>query len=777
MPLPLPDLDDRRWLDLTEEARALIPRHAPQWTNHNVANAGIILMEMRAWLAEQTIYRAGQTTDRHRRKFLRLVGHDPQAPRPAWTMLGLSVAPAAPPLAVPAGVVFDAQVGDGTVPFATRDALTVHPFVIEAVQTAVQADAGPFRDQTRDWRDGFPLAPFGENPTPGAAFHVGFEVLPASAEITLGLQWQWPSDSRAEREALLGEAERARRACRPVKPAIQCPGIVTPPDPPVPLPPHHAVRLVWEVFTGVWTPLRAVDGAAPLNVGEVCDDTRSCTLDGVVRLNLPPTIDKIVVGAVATPLFYLRCRLAEGAFDAPPQLVALLTNAVVAVQSVPAVQTLTLPPDTTVSGVVPSPGAATSIGIGRGADGAIDALTFAPPGPGAPAPHLLAFTAPTATQAGSVTLDIVHVGRGDGTPGQRFTVPEGSIATDTLGVVTRSGTTWESWRMRGDRDASTRADFDVAVDMTRGDLLFGDGESGRVCPNGAEVFVMCRRTLGSAGNVVAGAVTRLAPRIENAVALGGAAAITARNPRPAIGGHDGESIAEATARALNVLYAHERLTDFVQDRGARSLDGQNLDAARQLAAPTNGVDLVDLERLALGVPGTRVARVRAYADLHPDYACMSAPGSVTVVVIPYLPRMRPQPSAGLIGAVRRHLERRRMVTTWLHVTGPTYVVVAVRARIVAETGFRAADIVRRVEDALSAYFDPLTGSADRNGWPFGRDVYRAEILALVRRQRGVGQISDLALIADDNEPSCGNVPVCATSLVAPGQHAIEVVAS
>ena len=776
MPLPLPNLDDRRWLDLTEEARAPIPRHAPRWTNHNVANAGIIVTEMRAWLAEQTIFRAGQTTDRHRRKFLRLVGHDPAAPRPAWAMLGLSIEAGAPALTVPAGVAFEALVGDLTVPFTTRDAVTVQPFGVAAVQTAQQMDAGPFLDQTRDWRDGFPIAVFGENPELGSAFYFGFNSLPAAAEFTIGLQWQWPSDSRAERAALRDEAERERRACRPVKPSIVCPGVVTLPDPPMRLPPHHSTRLVWEVFTGAWTPLLEIDGTKPLGAGEVYDDTRSFTLDGVVRFNLAPTIQKVAIGTVA-PLFYLRCRLVEGTFDAPPQLVALMPNAVVARQSVVATPALELPPGTTVSGVVPTLGVKTGFRIGRNANGAIDTITFAAPGAGDPSPRLFAFTAPQPAQPGSVTLDIVHVGRGDGKPAQRFTVPDVPIAAESLRVHTLSGGAWRSWRVRRDLDASTRGDFDVAVDMTRGDLVFGDGENGRVCPDGAEVFVECRRTLGSQGNVAAGAISRLAPTTENAVTLGGVPMITVRNPRGAVGGRAGEGIAEATARALSMLYAHERLTDFVVERGALSLDGQDLKAAGQLAAPTNGVDLIDLERLALGVPGTRVARVRAYADLHPDYACLSTPGSVTIVIIPYLPRSGPEPSPGLVRAVRRHLERRRMITTWLHVTGPTYVVVAVRARIAAEPGFRSSDIVRRVEDALSAYFDPLAGGAGGNGWPFGRDVYRAEILALVRRQRGVAQIHELALIADGNEPSCGNVPVCATSLVAPGQHAIEVVQS
>ena len=33
--LIIPNLDDRRWIDLVEEARALIPLHAPTWPGHH----------------------------------------------------------------------------------------------------------------------------------------------------------------------------------------------------------------------------------------------------------------------------------------------------------------------------------------------------------------------------------------------------------------------------------------------------------------------------------------------------------------------------------------------------------------------------------------------------------------------------------------------------------------------------------------------------------------------------------------------------------------------
>ena len=56
-----PDLDDRTWQDLVDEMRALIPKYAPQWTDHNPSDLGITLIELFAWLGEGIIFRLNQT--------------------------------------------------------------------------------------------------------------------------------------------------------------------------------------------------------------------------------------------------------------------------------------------------------------------------------------------------------------------------------------------------------------------------------------------------------------------------------------------------------------------------------------------------------------------------------------------------------------------------------------------------------------------------------------------------------------------------------------------
>lgn len=85
MPLTLPNLDDRRYADLVEEARALIPGYAPEWTNHNPSDPGITLIEIFAWLSEMLIYRLNRVSDDNLRTFLKLLnGKDwtPSGPTP-----------------------------------------------------------------------------------------------------------------------------------------------------------------------------------------------------------------------------------------------------------------------------------------------------------------------------------------------------------------------------------------------------------------------------------------------------------------------------------------------------------------------------------------------------------------------------------------------------------------------------------------------------------------------------------------------------------------------
>src|SRR4030095_11743512 len=73
MPLKVPTLDDRTYADLVREGVQLIPRYAPEWTNHNPSDPGITLLELFAYLTEIYLYRVDRIPEASRANMLRLL--------------------------------------------------------------------------------------------------------------------------------------------------------------------------------------------------------------------------------------------------------------------------------------------------------------------------------------------------------------------------------------------------------------------------------------------------------------------------------------------------------------------------------------------------------------------------------------------------------------------------------------------------------------------------------------------------------------------------------
>lgn len=86
MPLELPNLDDRSYEDLVQEALSLIPSYAPDWTNYNPSDPGITLIELFAYLSELLIYRLNRVTDTNQYAFLKLLNGRDWQPSPQKTL-------------------------------------------------------------------------------------------------------------------------------------------------------------------------------------------------------------------------------------------------------------------------------------------------------------------------------------------------------------------------------------------------------------------------------------------------------------------------------------------------------------------------------------------------------------------------------------------------------------------------------------------------------------------------------------------------------------------
>lgn len=83
MALPVPELDNRTAQSIVDEAKRMIPQLCPEWTDHNVSDPGVTLIELFAWMTEMLIYRVNQVPAKNYIKFLEMLGLKLRPPRAA----------------------------------------------------------------------------------------------------------------------------------------------------------------------------------------------------------------------------------------------------------------------------------------------------------------------------------------------------------------------------------------------------------------------------------------------------------------------------------------------------------------------------------------------------------------------------------------------------------------------------------------------------------------------------------------------------------------------
>jgi predicted phage baseplate assembly protein len=190
--LPAPDLDDRRFQDLVDDAKRYVQRRCPQWSDHNVSDPGITLIETFAMVTDQLFYRLNRVPDRLYLKFLELLGIDMVPPVPARTDATFWLAaPRADTVTVRAGTEVATLRTDAedAIAFETVENLAVLPCSLAAVATA--GAGGQPADRT-DQLEERTVACFGEQPQPGDAVLFGLSNAVPRCAVTIRV------DCRAE---------------------------------------------------------------------------------------------------------------------------------------------------------------------------------------------------------------------------------------------------------------------------------------------------------------------------------------------------------------------------------------------------------------------------------------------------------------------------------------------------------------------------------------------------------------------------------------------------
>jgi predicted phage baseplate assembly protein len=178
MALPSPNLDDRRFQQLVDEAKRYVQQRTPEWTDHNVSDPGVTLIETFAYMVDQLLYRLNRVPDKNYTAFLDLLGIRlfPPAAAGADVDFWLS-APQPDTVALPAGTEVTTASGESedTVVFTTTDELPIVPSELIRLVTAPRT--GEQTDMTGTLAEGRDVRCFQTAPEPGDALLFG---LPAA---------------------------------------------------------------------------------------------------------------------------------------------------------------------------------------------------------------------------------------------------------------------------------------------------------------------------------------------------------------------------------------------------------------------------------------------------------------------------------------------------------------------------------------------------------------------------------------------------------------------
>jgi len=734
MPLEVPNLDNQSWAELVQQARALIPRVAPLWTNHNPADPGITFVELFAWLAEMQLYRLNRVGGRNRELFARLAGIKRGPRRPARVDIVVQGAPSAG-MFLPSGTQLVPLEGDEIV-FETEADLLVTRSRLQRV--IVDDGSGPVDQSAANDQFGVTFLAFGKDAHAGAEMRLGFDAFYADED-----------DIRLTANVVVEDLAGRCGSTNPlaIEDAPNAPA--TPP-----------AELAWEYLgaAGVWNPL------APQS-----DETSAFLRSGAVTIPVPKDAQP------ERKLYWIRARIAGGYYDIEPRLRQIAVNVLPCVQRETVREELLgrssgrpdqhfelkngplLFPDPDQPANVTSSQIASWDHVSNQLERTDPALAAA-----------VTQSRATWQQAAYRQVNALSSGLAGGVnTAQPKTADGRSVASqDSTGlaqllgnvpvVVDVDGQVWQPVSSFDD-SGPTSQHYILDVDDESASIIFGNGLNGLVPARDKQIRALWYQvSAGASGNVG----KNMYWKFRNA----GIPGVTdLMNPTSASGGVDPESLNDLELRAQASLHRPER-----------------------------AVTLEDIKSLALGTPGVYVARAEAIPNC-------PTPEAITVVAVP---KLRPgrtgppmPPSEAFLGAVRNHLEQRRLLCDNLRVIGPPYIEVRVSAKLRVTKGASPSTVAKRANQALDRFLtgqllptdrstefedDPQRAAAALRSpcptrWPFGRPVFPSEVYAILDDVPGVDFASNVALegwrgtmpVAAD---LAGAIPIPRTGLVFAGPH-------
>ena len=174
MSLPAPNLDDRRFQDLVDDAKRYVQQRCPEWTDHNVSDPGVTLIELFAQMTDQLVYRLNRVPDRNYVKFLDLIGVNRFPPSPAKVPVTFWLAAIPTELRLirtGTEVATRRTEREEAVEFTTVEDLAIVPVAVQSVRSSIEPDRTRSHDDDMVKRSGFSC--FGVPPKADDVLYIG----------------------------------------------------------------------------------------------------------------------------------------------------------------------------------------------------------------------------------------------------------------------------------------------------------------------------------------------------------------------------------------------------------------------------------------------------------------------------------------------------------------------------------------------------------------------------------------------------------------------------
>lgn len=507
MPLPIPNLDDRRFNDLVAEAINRIEANTPEWSNIAPGDPGRALIDMFAWLAETILYRQNLIPQRQRRAFLNLLSLPLRPAAPASGVVCVDATQLPLPKALTAAqAMFKVS---STVTFTSTTDLQPMPLQLVPMIKARYQDPQPAQharliELLRSLYNLDQPAPFVAQPAFGADGTLSLSnTIDGQVWLALATPKGFASTAADVRTALVDPNQSSGVLSMGLAPVADVPGYQAF-DQATSLPPR---TLNWAVLTQDTSgnPLQI-----PLEV--VADTSNGARTPGVALLRLPSSASLLTPPTPPNggdPMF-------AGTGGSPPQLPVDVTSDRV-------VMWLTL--------------------------SAANAPDFALSWLGVNAVGIIARTIENNEPLGTAT------GGGDAT----FTLSGTPVdpASLVVQVWPQNATTPQVWTQVDNFGRAAPTDTVYVLDPAAGTITFGDGIRGQRPPANAVIVAQTYAHGGGADtNLAAGSIKAIQPVVG-----------PVRHEIPTVGGSDGESVEDAERRIPSFLSNRDRavtVDDFQQ---------------------------------------------------------------------------------------------------------------------------------------------------------------------------------------------------------------------